>query len=216
MAKKKETAAPSDAAVAAIEANQIAGTIGRPLPMLRELGQARLILDDWLREMEGEETPELYDLFEKLEGDTKQKVENWGLYLKDRDAQAALLKAEEEFYANEAARLRERRTSFEAGTERSRAQLQFQMELQGITEVEGVYCKVALQRNPPKVIGEIDAETLADWFQSEDATLVSFVRYTPESFALDRSAVKQAASNGVIEKLPAGLEIVAANRVVIK
>lgn len=218
MASKKAKAAdPSEAAVLGIEKNQLRGAIGdRPLPMLRELGAARVILDDWLRELEGEETPELADLFEKLEGDTKQKVENWGLYLQDRDAQAALMKAEEDFYANEAKRLKERRESFEKGTERSRNQLLFQMDLQGIDEVEGAYCKVALQYNPPKLIGDIDPETLAAWFSGDDETYVGFVRYSPESFALDRNAVKAAATNLLIERLPAGLEMVRERKVVIK
>lgn len=216
---KKVPGQPSAAAISAVVENaapQGAFNPLRPLPKLRELGQARLILDGWLAETEGEETPELADLFQQLEGETHEKVEKWGLYLLDRQQQAALMKAEEEFYQAEADRLAERRKSYEAGTERSMAQLQFQLELQGIEKVEGTYCTVALQQNPPKVIGEVSPETLAEWFQCEDQVLNSFVRYRPESFELDRNAVKTAAKNFLIAQLPAGLEVKADKRVVVK
>jgi hypothetical protein len=214
MAKPKMKPEPSEAAVEALTSQP--GMFGSKLPMLRELGQARVILDDWLVETEGEETPEIQDLLAKLEGETAEKVQRWGLYLIDREATAAFMKAEEDFYAAEALRLKERRVAYEKHTERSRGQLQFQLESQGIGDIEGPLCTVKLQRNPAKLVGEVDAEKLAEWFASEDTTLNSFVRYNPETFELDRAAVKNAATNKLIERLPDGLELVAAQRVVVK
>jgi hypothetical protein len=214
MAKAKLKPEPSEAAVEALTSQS--GMFGSKLPMLRELGQARVILDEWLAETEGEETPEIQDLLAKLDGDTAEKVQRWGLYIIDRDSTAAFMEAEEKFFRAEADRLKARRVAYEAQTERSRGQLQFQLESQGIGDIEGLLCSVKLQRNPAKLVGEIDAEKLAEWFVDENPLFNSFVRYTPEQFALDRDAIKNAAKNQLIEKLPDGLELVAAQRVVVK
>lgn len=214
MGKTKVKPEPSEAAVEAL--NSQPGMFGSKLPMLRELGVARTILDEWLAETEGEETPEIQDLLAKLDGETAEKVQRWGLYLIDREATAAFMEAEEKFYRAEADRLKARRVAYEAATERSRAQLQFQLESQGIGDIDGPLCSVKLQRNPAKLVGDVDAETLAAWFADENPTYNSFVRYTPEQFALDRDAIKNAAKNALIEKLPDGLELVAAQRVVVK
>lgn len=214
MAKSKNKPEPSEAAVEALTSQ--AGMFGSKLPMLRELGAARVILDEWLVETEGEETPEIQDLLAKLDGETAEKVQRWGLYLIDREATSEFMKAEENFYAAEAARLKARRVAYEAQTERSRSQLQFQLESQGIGDIEGPLCSVKLQRNPAKLVGDVDAETLAAWFADENPLYNSFVRYTPEQFAIDRDAVKNAAKNELIAKLPDGLELVAAQRVVVK
>lgn len=210
----KKTLQASAEATAAVQENRAIGE--KKLPTLRELGQARSILDLWLVETEGEETPELTALWAQLEGDTKQKVVNWGHYLHTRDEQALLMEADEKFYAAEAARLRERRIAFAAQTDKSYDALLFQMQEQSIDEAADEYITVKRQRNPAKLIGEVDPEKLAEWFQSENTTLVGFVRYTPEAFALDRQAVKDAAKNVMIERLPEGLELVATERVVIK
>lgn len=210
----KKTLEASAAAVAAAEERRALGDA--PLPRLRDLGIAQQILDEWFAEAEGEETPELKELWEKLTGDQRQKVLNWGHYLHNRDEQALVMKAEEDFYKREAERLAERRKAFEAQTERSYDALLFQMESQGITEAMDELITVKLQRNPPSLVGDVPVETLMAWFQSENATLNSFVRYKPEQFELNRAEVKAAAKNLLIERLPDGLELVAPQRVVVK
>lgn len=210
----KKTLQASAEATAALEERRALGDA--PLPRLRDLGVAQQILDEWFAEMEGEETPELKQLWEKLSGDRRQKVLNWGHYLRNRDEQALLMQADEDFYRREANRLKERREAFEKQTERSYGALLFQMQEQSIDAAEDELVTVRRQRNPASLVGEVETETLMAWFQGEDPLHVGFVRYKPEQFELNRAAVKDAAKNMMIEQLPAGLSIVAAERVVVK
>src|SRR5712664_2796707 len=63
---------------------------------LYELTEARDILDLFLAEEEGVETPEIAALFAELAGDIDGKVERTALWIKEKDAESAALKAEEQ------------------------------------------------------------------------------------------------------------------------
>lgn len=208
MAKGK--ADPSPEAVAARETN--AALLDRPLPSLRDLGEAQAILDTFLEETEGEETPEIRDLWNELRGDTETKVQRYGMYLLNRESQAALMKAEADFFAAEAKRMSHRLQSFEAATERKRAYLLVQLQEQQIPDVKGPLCSVARQKTPPTVIGELDRETLETLFLDE--RMQRFVRHIPENFEVDKVAVK--AAFAAQQPIPAGLGVVQRERVVVK
>lgn len=215
MAKTKAT--PSADAVLGVDANRAIGFGERALPKLRELGQAQDILDKWLEETEGEETPEIAELWEQLQGDKREKVIRWGLHLLDRYAIEVLMEAEGRFYLNEGERLLARLKAYKANTERSEEQLQLQLEAQGIEGVEAATVSVKLQDNPPKVVGDLSADQMAEMFLNPE--LQQYIRYQPEAFALDRNAVKAAAKadpTGLEKWLPADVKVVRGRRVVVK
>lgn len=127
---------------------------------LYELAEARAILDEFLLEQEGEETPEIADLWERLEGETTDKIERWGLWLLDRSADVKKLKEEEK-------RLELRRTHLESAIERSKAELMRQLNILGKSKVQGVRTTVAIQQNSaPSVTHVLEPEEL---YALEDA-----------------------------------------------
>lgn len=216
MAKPKAIAS-AEARVAAAENSAGPLSLERALPKLRELGQAQDILDQWLEETEGEETPEIAALWEELQGDKREKVIRWGHHLLNRYAVADLMEAEMRFYKVEMERLAARLKAYAANTERSEAQLQMQLELQGIEAVESATVTVKLQANPPKVIGDLSGEAMAELFLNPD--LQRFIRYQPEQFALDRNEIKaEAKANpaALAKWLPSDVKVVQAQRVVVK
>ncbi len=114
---------------------------------LYDLGAEQDVLDSFLLETEGEETPEIAELWERLSGQIDEKVERWGLWLRGQQLQADLIKAEEE-------RLRARRKTIENAIERGKAALQMNMERLGRDKVKGKLLTVSIQRNPPAVTCE--------------------------------------------------------------
>jgi hypothetical protein len=122
---------------------------------LYDLGEARNILDLFLLETEGEETPEIAELWAKLDGDIDTKIERWALYLRELHAEAEVAKAE-------AKRLAERAASTMKAYERGKAELERQMKLIGREKVKTPRLTIWLQDNNPglKVDEGVDLEAL--------------------------------------------------------
>jgi hypothetical protein len=158
---------------------------------LYELAAARDILDEFLAETEGEVTPELQQLLDELEGDTKEKIERVALYIREQLALAGAVKVEED-------RLAARRKSLERAADGLKAYLKMQMERIGAPKVTGLLCTVALQNNPPAVRCALTSDELLAHFVGAvtDSRLEQFVREVPASYRLDSRAVLDAFKAG--------------------
>lgn len=161
---------------------------------LYEIANARDILDSWLEETGGELTPELEALLAELDGNANEKIERVALYIREQKALADAAKQEKDRLDGIAkSRLR--------AAESLTGYLHREMDRLGKDRVNGVLATVALQKNPPRVVGELSPETLAGIYQSGPA----IVRHVPESFTLDRKAVLDAFKAG--QPIPDGLTV---------
>lgn len=161
---------------------------------LYEIANLRDLLDAALAETEGELTPELEAEMAALDVAANEKIENVGLYIREQLATAEAIQTE-------AKRLQDRAAAKLNAAKSLKAYLEREMARLGKEKVNGVLVTVALQNNPPSVVGEVDAQAL--WKFGGD--MAGFVRYTPEAFALDRRVVLQAHKAG--QAIPEGLEI---------
>jgi hypothetical protein len=161
------------------------------LPRLRDITDAENILDAFLVETEGEETPELAELKEALQGDTAAFFERWGLWLKSRKAEVKWLTGQAAPFREEADRILDRAKALEAAIERSERRLLYEMQLRELPAIEGKLVTIKRQLNPPAVVGAENLtpeDLMALYLDSETA---KFVRYKPESYELDKAVVKQ-------------------------
>ncbi|MGN6111264.1 MAG: siphovirus Gp157 family protein [Kofleriaceae bacterium] len=172
------------------------GTTITPKVTLREMFGQRTIIDEWLLETEGEETPAIAELWDKLEGDIAEKVERWALWIQARSAEAAAIREEEQ-------RLAARRRAIENAVERSKTELQRQLELAQRDKVQGLLCTVALQNNPKSLRGDLDDHAIRNLAMMPE--FASIVRHVPERYELDRRAVLELAKAG--QPIPVGLEV---------
>lgn len=158
---------------------------------LHDIGDAQDILDSFLLEFEGEETKEIADLWEQLQGQRDEKIERWGLWLRGQSLQADLIKAEED-------RLRARRKTIENAIERGKAALQINMERLGVEKVKGKLLTVSIQKNPPAVTCENPQAV----FEGKQGDLFA-TREERVDFRLNRDAVLAAWKAG--QDVPAGV-----------
>lgn len=158
---------------------------------LYDLGDEQDVLDSFLIETEGEETPEIAELWERLSGQIDEKVERWGLWLRGQQLQADLIKAEED-------RLRARRKTIENAIERGKSALQMNMERLGRDKVKGKLLTVSIQKNPPAVACE-NPQSVFDGPQGD----MFATREERVDFRLNRDAVLAAWKAGTA--LPAGI-----------
>lgn len=166
---------------------------------LYEIADARDILDNWLEETGGELTPELEALLGDLDAKADEKIERVALYIREQKSLADAAKQERDRLAGiAAARLK--------AAESLTSYLRREMDRLGKDKVNGVLVTVALQKNPPSVKGELSQFDMADlhekWRLGEGPALV---KHVPESFTLDRDAIKAAAKAG--QPIPAGLTV---------
>ena len=104
------------------------------------LANAYEALGQRLLEAEGELTPELSVLWDTLDTEILQKVENTALYIRNLDATA---KAEEE----EAQRFRTRAKTKRAAAESLKAYLKLHLERMGRDRIETMRVKARIQKN---------------------------------------------------------------------
>jgi hypothetical protein len=97
-----------------------------------ELNEQREVLASFLVETEGEETPEIAELWEKLSGDAENKAANWAKFTKELDLEAEMIEGMEAALKKELARLASERKAIEARVVKSRAELSRQMLLFGL------------------------------------------------------------------------------------
>lgn len=161
---------------------------------LHDLGEAQDILDAFLFETEGEETPAIAELWDMLTGQRDEKIERWGLWLRGQQLQAELIKAEEE-------RLFARRKAIENAVARGKAELQRNMERLDVAKVAGKLLTVAIQANAQSVQGELSEQEL----RTLAVIAPELVKRVPESFSLVKAEVVKAHKAGKL--IPAGLTI---------
>ena len=121
---------------------------------LYELVEARDILDEFLVEEEGELTPTIAELFDRLEGDLAQKAERVALWMREKQAEIAALKAEEAWLAK-------KRKARENAIASSKEYFLELLKRLNRTELGTVKAKLCRQSNPEGVVGELPVEQLA-------------------------------------------------------
>lgn len=100
--------------------------------------------DDLIRANEGAFPDELAELLDKVETDFDRKAERVALFVRELQATAKAVKAEEE-------RLYQRRKSHEAAADRLKTYLEMQMLMHSRPRVEGKLVTLRIQKNPPSV-----------------------------------------------------------------
>jgi hypothetical protein len=165
---------------------------------LHDLGDERRVLDEFLVETEGEETPEIADLLGQLHGNMVTKLQNCGLYLRE-------LEAEHEATKLEALRLTLRAKATEDRIYRFKAYLTREMIAQNFPLARTPLITVALQLNNPKLVADPSEDLLRVWYR--DSEYHHFVRHTPEQFELNRAAFLAFAKENP-QKVPQGFSVV--------
>lgn len=148
-----------------------------------DLNDARNILDELLLELDGEETVDIAQLWDQLQGDASAKAIAWGKWLRERKLETKMLDGQIAALKDEIARLASERTAIDHLYDRSKAELERQMQLFGLEKAKQPGCSLWFQESP-KLDGELDEETLRELMVIEP----TLVRYTPATFALDRVA----------------------------
>lgn len=148
---------------------------------LRELVDAKLIIDEFLAEHEGELTPEIEALLRDNDEATKEKVESIAWFVKTEQARVAGIDTM-------IAQLQKRKRGIARRCDwLTDHYLREQLTRLGIEPgqgLKGTLSTVRFQYNNPKLAGEIDETTLTELYLAPDTQ--PYVRYTPESFALDK------------------------------
>lgn len=143
-----------------------------------ELNEQRQVLDAFLAETEGDETPEIAELWEKLAGDATMKATSWAKWTKELALQGDQIEAMQRVLRAQVERLGAERKAIEARVERSRAELSRQMRLFGLesAKVPGVSIW-HVEENP--FIDVPAVETLSEE-QYASAIDLGILVYTPE------------------------------------
>lgn len=161
---------------------------------LYQLAEMRDVLDSWLYEEHGVETPELGALLKDLDGEVDRKIEACGLYIRELDSEAERIGDEEK-------RLRDRRKARENAANSLRAYLLRQMERLSKDRVKGTLLTVALQASPPAVTSTLTDDQMHDlWCDDE-----TFIKPIPVSYRIDRTAVLNAVKAG--QEIPEGIAV---------
>ena len=121
----------------------------------------------------------------------QDKAENIAVFVKELQADAEALKAEEKA-------LRERRTAVENKAERLTEYLKWELRTAGIDRVDGARARVALRKNPPRVVvRSLEAlRTVAEAWKP----------YRYDESNLDKTWLKQAIEQAKIDPGLASLE----------
>lgn len=170
---------------------------------LYQLAEMRDVLDVWLYEEHGVETPELGALLKDLDGEVDRKIEAVGLYIRELDSEAERIKGEE-------TRLRERRKARENAADSLRGYLLHQMEKLDKTSVKGTLLTVALQPSPPAVTSTLSEAQLSDRWLNDGPQFVTM----HESYTLNRNAILAAVKAG--QEIPEGIAVTQSRHVRLK
>lgn len=170
---------------------------------LRELSDEVLTLDDFIREADGELSPEIESLMTDVAAKLELKVEGIGRFVITEGDRIDAIKAEE-------ARLAARRRAIENRIAwLKNSYLREILSKLGTDKLKGTLCTVALQKNPPSVVGTLDEHALRELAMIDER----LVRHIPEQFSLDRRAALDALKAG--NTIP-GLAIVQTDSVRIR
>ena len=166
-----------------------------------ELNEARDILDEMLLELDGEETVEIAELWNKLSGDAEDKAIAWAKWLRERELEIKMIDGQLSALKAEQARLTSEQVAIAKLIDRSKGELERQMRTFGLDKVKRPGCSMWFQASP-KLEGELNEEELRELA----AILPGLVRRKPETFALDRVAALSFLTKGGGE-LPSALTV---------
>lgn len=169
---------------------------------LYALREQRDELDAVLLATEGEVTPEMEAQLAALDFSINEKIERCALFVRSQLADADTLDTE-------ADRIKLRAKTKRAAAESLRDYVGREMARLEKTRVDGLLVTVAVQANPPKVVGDVSEQTLRDWYADRSP----FVNYR-ETITLSRSRVLEAYKAG--EAIPDGLSVEQTSSVRIK
>lgn len=134
------------------------------------------------------------------------RLDDAGTDLRTKAERAALAalhrKQETETIDAEIARLTARKQTRVREAERITQYVRLCLEIAGETKVTTPLVTVALQKNPPSVVGEVPPDALRALFDADSP----FVRFTPAVYHLDKRATLDAFKRG--DALPDGLAVV--------
>lgn len=147
---------------------------------LYEATAALAITDEWLEEHGGELTPEIEALLEQAEGDFATKAERVALKVTSLEAEAKVVKEEED-------RLAARRKARETGAKSLKAYLVRMLDAAGADKVNGTLVTIAFQNNPPAVQVP-DGTDLRELYEAG----APGIERVPETFAVKKAAVLDA------------------------
>jgi replicative superfamily II helicase len=140
---------------------------------LYELAQNYAQLMEMAEEMESDA---LVDTLESLQDAIEDKVENIAKLIKNLEADAKIIKEEEQ-------RLADRRRSIESKVARLKEYLQEQLEVAGLQKVKRATITVAIQNNPPSV-------------EIADEKLIPSEFMIPQNPKIDKQAILERLKNG--------------------
>lgn len=163
---------------------------------MRELREERDVLDEFLLEAEGEETPEIASLWERLQGAIEEKAERWGVWVIRRRQDAAAIDLEIK-------RLQERKRVLEAAADRSEAQLERQLTALGVTDTIKRPLATAGWRNNPESL-DCPADYPAERLALLRKVHPEYVRVVPEKLELNKKPILDALKGALKKGAVAG------------
>jgi hypothetical protein len=191
-----------------------------------ELNEQRAILDEFLRETEGEETPEIAALWEQLQGDADNKAANWAKWNKELALQGKQIEGMEAVLKKECERLATERKAIEARVEKSRAELSRQMLQFGVEKVKAAGISIwHVDEKPEIVVGAIDLPDLyaagspivtytppatvpvPERYEINTDAVIALAKAHAAFAALDADVREGVPSDQVPEPLPAGVTV---------
>ena len=126
---------------------------------LYELTEEFLRLQQWLEEEDTEEDQALNDTLEMISQDFEQKADGYGMVIKNLEADAAEIKAQEDILMEEVKRLRTKRSGIENNTDRMKEALRKALELTGKKNLKTEKFTFGTRKSSNVVI---DAESIYD------------------------------------------------------
>lgn len=146
---------------------------------LYELSEEQKALDALIGMQDGELDDAAEELYRELVAKEATKADDFGRYLRTREALAATIKEEEK-------RLADRRKAIENHVARLKRYAVMALQNMGRPKIEGAVFTLAVQKNPPSIDVQVSEEELPE----------EFVRLVPAKFEVDRPALLTAVKAG--------------------
>lgn len=188
-----------------------------------ELNEQRDVLDRFLLEQEGEETPEIAALWDALAGDASNKALNWAKWNKERALEGKVIEAMEAALKAQLAALVASRKAIENEVARSRAELSRQMLRFGLEAAKAPGVSIwHVDEAPVVVVPPLDAlpvdrldelcdEGLVAYIPEETVVTPAHHQWSEEKIIQVAAAIEAAIAAGTpradVAELPAGVAV---------
>lgn len=169
-----------------------------PLPKLRDIGEFEVHLNTMLEAAEGEVTPEIEAFMAQLDTDRNGFFERWALHIRNEESKFEYLKGVAAPFVTEADRIVQKAKAVEARVRRSKERLLFELAKRGIRHIEGKEVDLNVIDNPPRAVGTDKVPTDVAEKLFNDPSTRHLVKYTPETFEIDKDEVKKAVNAGLL------------------